>query len=131
MYSKVKILPVKGMRLKKKISCYIKTGIYYVLKKLKITPEKIGQDFLNLMMKNGETERIANFTTAPIKETNASYRKVSDYLPVKYVEFEDRMYPIPKCYDSLLKDIYGNYMKLPPKEERHREEIMKVDFGEK
>lgn len=33
-------------------------------------------------------------------------------------EFEGRMYRIPKNYDIYLTQIYGNYMQLPPVEER-------------
>ena len=29
--------------------------------------------------------------------------------------FENRFYPIPAGYDHILKTVYGNYMKLPPK----------------
>lgn len=32
--------------------------------------------------------------------------------------FEDRQYWIPKEYDSILRQIYGDYMKLPPESER-------------
>lgn len=32
--------------------------------------------------------------------------------------FEGHMFPIPKCYDYMLTKSYGDYMQLPPKEER-------------
>lgn len=35
-----------------------------------------------------------------------------------YVDFEGYKMPIPKGYDRLLKSAYGNYMKLPPEEQR-------------
>lgn len=35
-----------------------------------------------------------------------------------YGDFEDRNFRIPKDYDSLLKSYYGDYMKLPPKEQQ-------------
>lgn len=34
------------------------------------------------------------------------------------IRFEDTVLSIPACYDEVLKCIYGDYMKLPPKEER-------------
>lgn len=33
-------------------------------------------------------------------------------------EFEGHLLPVPKEYDLLLKTIYGNYMELPPEDER-------------
>lgn len=32
--------------------------------------------------------------------------------------FEDRKYFIPKCYDEVLTNCYGDYMKFPPKEQQ-------------
>ena len=34
------------------------------------------------------------------------------------IKFENRVYPIPKEYDKMLKECYGDYMKLPPKEKQ-------------
>lgn len=34
------------------------------------------------------------------------------------LEFENNDYPVPKEYDSILKIMYGDYMRLPPPEER-------------
>ena len=41
-------------------------------------------------------------------------------------QFEDMMLVGPKDYDSYLKKLYGDYMKLPPVEERniHAEEFV-------
>lgn len=37
---------------------------------------------------------------------------------IQEVKFEDRRYSIPTGYDYMLKKRYGNYMQLPPKDER-------------
>lgn len=34
-------------------------------------------------------------------------------------KFEDRMLKIPASYDDVLKQWYGNYMQLPPEDQRH------------
>ena len=48
------------------------------------------------------------------KETN----KREIYLPLINIPFENRVYPGIKDYDTYLTKIYGDYMKLPPKEKR-------------
>ncbi len=44
------------------------------------------------------------------------------YGKPKYVPFENTMFPIPENYDSYLNHIYGNYMKIPSKDEIKKNE---------
>ena len=47
------------------------------------------------------------------------WKSKSDFwLNEVYLRFEDGEYRVPKGYDNHLKSIYGDYMKLPPVEER-------------
>lgn len=48
------------------------------------------------------------------------------YLEYTEMVFEGQMFPVIKQYDVLLKALYGDYMKLPPKEERISHHDMKV-----
>lgn len=43
-------------------------------------------------------------------------------FPAVRKSFEDSKYPICNDYDSYLKQYYGDYMKLPPEEQRHTHE---------
>ncbi|MBR5581627.1 MAG: LicD family protein [Treponema sp.] len=43
--------------------------------------------------------------------------------------FEDMKFYIPKAYDSILKNLYGDYMVLPPEEKRTNHGIYEYDFG--
>lgn len=45
-------------------------------------------------------------------------RKKSDLYPPVKAEFEGKEYNVPNHYDYLLKQIYGDYMTLPPEEKR-------------
>ena len=40
------------------------------------------------------------------------------YLPASRLEFEGKTYSVPRDWDYVLKRIYGDYMKLPPENER-------------
>ncbi len=45
--------------------------------------------------------------------------KKSEYLPYVDLEFHGHMFHAPTCWDQYLKNIYGDYMKLPPKDKRY------------
>ena len=44
--------------------------------------------------------------------------KRKDFNDMIEVEFEGHMFPAPKAYDEILTRSYGDYMKLPPKDEQ-------------
>lgn len=46
---------------------------------------------------------------------------------VKWLDYEDTRIPVPGDYDSILKDNYGDYMKLPPMEERGKHHNIFID----
>lgn len=58
---------------------------------------------------------IGNVLTG-VGPSNAIEKEI--YLPKKLLEFEDRTFPAPLNYERHLTDLYGNYMKLPPEENR-------------
>lgn len=41
------------------------------------------------------------------------------FAEVEYIEFEDDKFPAPIGWDEYLKNLYNDYMKLPPVEKRH------------
>lgn len=42
----------------------------------------------------------------------------SDIKDVTEAKFEGKFYPIPKGWDNILTEFYGNYMELPPEDQR-------------
>lgn len=56
-------------------------------------------------------------------------RHMEDLFPLTYCEFEDSQFPIPGKYDSYLRGIYGDYMKLPDLD-KIQPHIVKVKFLE-
>jgi lipopolysaccharide cholinephosphotransferase len=45
-----------------------------------------------------------------------------DLFPLKILEFEGVLVPAPKNYEKYLQKVFGNYMKLPPENERYPHE---------
>ncbi|MDH6456558.1 lipopolysaccharide cholinephosphotransferase [Fusobacterium sp. PH5-7] len=41
-----------------------------------------------------------------------------DFYPLKKIEFEGGLYTVPSNYDAYLREIYGDYLKIPPESER-------------
>ena len=47
-----------------------------------------------------------------------NYQINKDIKETKLAEFEGQQFYIPVGYDRILRNIYGDYMELPPKEKR-------------
>ena len=55
--------------------------------------------------------------------------RISEIFPTVRVPFEDIMVELPGDYDAVLTRGYGDYMTLPPMEERVNHRPVEVDFG--
>ncbi len=56
--------------------------------------------------------------------------KAADLLPVRDILFENALYSIMNDPDAYLKEMYGDYMQLPPEEKRQYHLEGKVLFGD-
>ena len=54
----------------------------------------------------------------------------NDFEPAINTKFEDFEVRIPKNYDKILTQIYGDYMKIPSEEDRYNTAPEILDFGE-
>ena len=45
------------------------------------------------------------------------------------MKFEDIEVNVPSNYDNILTSLYGDYMKLPPEEDRYNHITENLDFG--
>lgn len=57
--------------------------------------------------------------------------KKADFLPYDDKEFHGRMFHAPACWDTYLRGMYGDYMKLPPIDKRQSHNIEAYWIGEK
>lgn len=76
---------------------------------------------------NSETDYYG-FFFGRTRFNNAVVRK-DLYGNPKYVPFEDTMLPVPEHYHKYLTHMFGNYMQLPPIEQRKGLHLISVDFG--
>jgi phosphorylcholine metabolism protein LicD len=51
------------------------------------------------------------------------------FFPLTQVEFEGKLYNAPGCWDLFLRQIYGNYMQIPPEEQRHTHDAQLIRIG--
>lgn len=56
--------------------------------------------------------------------------KLNDIYPLVAVKFENTMIPVPKNWDQVLKNEYGDYMKLPAPNQRYTHSPKYLDFGD-
>ena len=59
----------------------------------------------------------------------SSFFKKESFGKSLRVPFEDTSLPIPSDYDSVLRTVYGDYLSLPPEEQRVATHNSKIDFG--
>lgn len=54
--------------------------------------------------------------------------KKEDIYPLAEMTFENKKYKVPKNYKKVLKQVYGDYMKLPPKDKQITHNPVKLEF---
>lgn len=111
-----------------KIKQFIQQSIYYILKAIPVSPTTIKKRCIKTYRKYDydECEELCDF---PALVLLPIYKK-KDWLPAKKAKFEDIEVNVPNNPDAILTIIYGDYMKLPPKDKRFRPAPEKLDFGE-
>lgn len=74
-----------------------------------------------------ESERLAFLCGRTRYKTAVTDRSI--YGKPRYVSFEDTSLPVPEHYDEYLTQMFGDYMKLPPEDQRKGLHLISVDFG--
>ena len=104
-------------------------SMYHMLNLLGLSPSKLNGKCLNFLNKFSDNDACNVFDiSATAKEYPLIYDK-NDFKEVIQVEFEGVNVNVPKNYDKILSELYGDYMKLPPEEDRYNHPIDFIDFG--
>ena len=78
------------------------------------------------MYNNKNTEHFTNFSS-PYRYDKEIFLK-DKFLPTVDLEFEGKKYKCPKDYDYYLTKLYGDYMKLPPKDKMVNHSVLEISF---
>ena len=78
------------------------------------------------MQNNKKYDYIVNL--ASTYDYKKELMKKEVYFPCKKLKFEGKEYCVPNKYDIYLKQIYGNYMELPPLDKRVTHKPVRLEF---
>ncbi len=111
------------------VSKVISHSMYYLLNILKLNPTKLNKRCLNFLNKysNANAKNVFDIS-AMAHEYPLIYDK-NDFRDFEKVKFEDVYVSVPKNYDKILTELYGDYMQLPPEDKRYNHPIDFIDFG--
>ena len=94
-----------------------------------LTPVKLQEhwDKAARQFEQSETKRVADYADrSPIKWSATR----DELFPALDMPFGDIVVKVPRAYDDILTRNYGNYMELPPVEQRKNHRPSQLDFGE-
>lgn len=100
--------------------------LYYQMKAALTTHEKLIEEYEALVASFPESEEL--YWQDPAMHQRPLKRSWCEDLTE--IPFEGEMFKVSRQYDEMLTVIYGNYMQLPPEDQReNRHQIEVVDFG--
>lgn len=115
---------------KKPLDKYISIAFYYLLK---IVPKRFTDILLSKIARifeKDETDYVSHITNGASYSKYMKYTiRKDNFYKIIDCNFENHSLPVPSNYNEVLNNIYGNYMKLPPKEYRYpHHNIIEVSF---
>lgn len=120
----------KGSMIITFVKRWIWYGLHYGMKILGISGERVWTRCSRIMKKYEDSEGLRVTTFLVDAYESIIYRE--ELEDVVDLEFEDIVVKAPKGYSKILERYYGDYMTLPPKEQRENHVPIRIRFaGEK
>lgn len=121
------VIPYKGV--KGTIAAYGCWIIHYALKILRIKPRFLYRKYVSTVTKynnsSGKSEYVASFEYAGGLKDRVKRKAL---FPLQKVSFEGMEVNIPANNHEFLTKVYGDYMKIPPKEEQVNHMPLVIQF---
>lgn len=102
---------------------------YHILNLFRINPSTLNRKCLNFLKKYKNPNATHVFDISATAEEYPQIFRKEDFKSVTPVKFEDIEVNAPVNYDYILKSLYGDYMQLPPEEDRYNHITETLDFG--
>lgn len=102
---------------------------YYILNLFGIKPKWINKRCLNFLKKYQDENAEFVFDISATAEEYPQIFNKKEFKKVEKAKFEDIEVNVPANYDEILKSLYGDYMQLPPEEDRYNHITENLDFG--
>jgi len=103
---------------------------HYILNLFRIKPSTLNRRCLNFLRKYRNPDAEYVFDISSTAEEYPQIFRRDDFKDIKKIKFEDIEVNIPSGYDNILTSLYGDYMQLPPEEDRYNHITETLDFGE-
>ena len=100
--------------------------LYYQLKSLFVSQKELARAYDALAVSYLDSSVVCEQSALPKPDyyESAWCEELADYI------FEGETFKGPKDYDKFLTALYGDYMQLPPEDQReNRHQIVEIDFG--
>lgn len=119
-------IPYKGM--KKRLAEFVCCCVHYVLVLFHVKQTYILKKYLDAVTRYNhlDTKKVTSFEDANFENNIIELNQI---FPCARVPFENIMINIPKDYEEYLTRVYGDYMQLPPVEDRRNHYPYLLDFG--
>ena len=102
---------------------------YHILNLFRINPSTLNRKCLNFLKKYKNPNATHVFDISATAEEYPQIFRKEDFKSVTRVKFEDIEVNAPINYDYILKSLYGDYMQVPPEEDRYNHITETLDFG--